>query len=103
MDGIKNHNLTFSRMPNTSTARHPSYSPSTRRASKSHTENFASMDVAEILMYQDLLTPEEMDRVGGYLADKFGIDGYVVNDDVRSPYRTRAVERSAGSCGPAMP
>mmetsp|Transcript_52386 Transcript_52386/g.128028 ORF Transcript_52386/g.128028 Transcript_52386/m.128028 type:complete len:1027 (-) Transcript_52386:827-3907(-) len=61
--------------------------------------NFASMDVGEVLLYQESLTPEEMDRIGQYLADKFGINNYVVNDDVRSPYRTRASDRSAGACG----
>lgn len=59
---------------------------------------FATMDMAELLVYKTALTPEELDRIGSYLAGKYNIDGYILNDDIRSPYRTKAVSRSAG-CG----
>lgn len=61
--------------------------------------NFASMDMAELMVYDKQLTAEEMDRIGNYMANKYAIDDFIVNDDVRSPYRTKALSMSAG-CGP---
>eukprot|EP00284_Hemiselmis_tepida_P019042 CAMPEP_0174917174 /NCGR_PEP_ID=MMETSP1355-20121228/2297_1 /TAXON_ID=464990 /ORGANISM="Hemiselmis tepida, Strain CCMP443" /LENGTH=1565 /DNA_ID=CAMNT_0016162241 /DNA_START=78 /DNA_END=4771 /DNA_ORIENTATION=+ len=60
---------------------------------------FASMDMAEMMVYSQVLTPEELDRIGFYLANKYGIDDYIINDDIRSPFRTKPVSLSAG-CGP---
>uniref|UniRef100_A0A6U4UG80 IPT/TIG domain-containing protein n=1 Tax=Hemiselmis andersenii TaxID=464988 RepID=A0A6U4UG80_HEMAN len=59
----------------------------------------ASMDMAEMMVYSQELTPEELDRIGNYLANKYGIDDYIVNDDIRSPFRTKPVSLSTG-CGP---
>jgi len=61
----------------------------------------SSMDVAEMMVYSQELTPEELDRIGNYLADKYAIDDFVVNDDIRSPFRTKAVSLSTG-CGPTQ-
>jgi hypothetical protein len=36
-------------------------------------ETYGNVDLAELLLYDDALSPQEMDRIGFYLAVKFGI------------------------------
>ena len=58
--------------------------------------DFATMDLAEMMVYDRPLTPQELDRVGNYLATKFGLPQFRLNDDARSPTRTVALSRSVG-------
>ncbi|KAJ1480988.1 hypothetical protein T484DRAFT_1808997, partial [Baffinella frigidus] len=59
-------------------------------------ERFASMDMAEMLIYDKSLTATEMDRVGNYLANKYDIRSFRVNRNVRSLWRSAAVAQSPG-------
>ena len=54
-------------------------------AANSASAGFGSIDVAEILVYDQALTLQEMDRLGNYLSVKFALRGYRLNTDVRNP------------------
>ena len=58
--------------------------------------DFATMDVAEMMVYNRALTTQELDRLGNYLASKFDLPHFRLNDDARSPTRTVALSRFLG-------
>ena len=60
------------------------------------TNSFANVDFAEMLIYNKALSPEEMDRVGNYLAVKYDLSQYKLNSFIRSPTRSVAVSAGAG-------
>eukprot|EP00286_Rhodomonas_abbreviata_P018119 CAMPEP_0181305178 /NCGR_PEP_ID=MMETSP1101-20121128/9575_1 /TAXON_ID=46948 /ORGANISM="Rhodomonas abbreviata, Strain Caron Lab Isolate" /LENGTH=1380 /DNA_ID=CAMNT_0023411045 /DNA_START=444 /DNA_END=4586 /DNA_ORIENTATION=+ len=57
---------------------------------------FASMDLAELLVYNTALSSQELDRIGNYLAKKYKVDNFEVNSNIRSSTRSSAVSRHAG-------
>ena len=57
---------------------------------------FASMDLAEMMIYDSRLTVQEMDRIGNYLAVKFNLRSFRLNYDVGSPTRSAAVSKGCG-------
>jgi len=58
--------------------------------------DYATMDLAEMMVYDRALTAPELDRVGNYLATKFDLPHFRLNDDPRSPTRSVALSRSLG-------
>ena len=56
----------------------------------------ATMDMAEMLIYKAVLTATEMDRIGNYLATKYGVASFRVNRNLRSAFRSAAVAQSPG-------
>jgi hypothetical protein len=63
---------------------------------------FATMDVAEMMIYNSRLTVQEMDRVGNYLSVKFNLRSFRLNYDVGSPTRSVAISKGCGCTGPSM-
>ena len=57
------------------------------------------MDIAELMIYDAALTQQEMDRIGNYLALKFGISTFRINTDVGSVTRSAAVSKNCGCSG----
>jgi len=57
---------------------------------------FGTIDLAELLIYNESLSLQEMDRVGNYLSGKYGLTQYRVNRDAGSVYRTAAVSKQCG-------
>jgi len=60
---------------------------------------FGNVDIAEMLVYDTALTQQELDRIGNYLAFKFGLQTFRVNADVGSVTRTAAVSKNCGCSG----
>jgi len=52
-------------------------------------ETYGNVDLAEFLLYDDALSPQEMDRIGFYLAVKFGISSPIVGLYSQKSYLTR--------------
>ena len=61
---------------------------------------FASMELAEMMVYDSHLTVQEMDRIGNYLANKFGLRTFRLNYDVGSSTRSAAVSKGCGCTVP---
>mmetsp|Transcript_57387 Transcript_57387/g.134769 ORF Transcript_57387/g.134769 Transcript_57387/m.134769 type:complete len:1427 (-) Transcript_57387:352-4632(-) len=58
--------------------------------------DFASMDMAEVMVYDKALSVQEMDRIGNYLATKYHVSEFQVDRAIRSPTRSAAVTKAAG-------
>jgi len=58
--------------------------------------SYANVDIAEMIIYNTKLSPEEMDRVGNYLSVKFDLPQFRLNSFIRSPTRSVAVSAKPG-------
>jgi hypothetical protein len=48
---------------------------------------FLDGDIAEIMVYDRALAPQELDRLAHYMAKKFDLKNVKLNSDILSPYR----------------
>lgn len=53
----------------------------------SSSAGFLDGDIAEIMVYDRALTPQELDRLANYFLKKFDLKNIQLNQDVLSPYR----------------
>eukprot|EP00286_Rhodomonas_abbreviata_P001437 CAMPEP_0181288776 /NCGR_PEP_ID=MMETSP1101-20121128/524_1 /TAXON_ID=46948 /ORGANISM="Rhodomonas abbreviata, Strain Caron Lab Isolate" /LENGTH=896 /DNA_ID=CAMNT_0023392943 /DNA_START=287 /DNA_END=2977 /DNA_ORIENTATION=+ len=58
--------------------------------------SYGNVDIAEILIYDDALTTQEMDRIGNYLAIKFDLEYFRLDADVGSATRSVAISKGCG-------
>jgi hypothetical protein len=52
---------------------------------------FLDGDIAEIMVYDRALAPQELDRLAHYMAKKFDLKNVKLNSDILSPYRFKFI------------